>query len=349
MCRRVRRVNFVVPAFADTVLADQRNRQPIGVVHVVQPEAALHTKALFIGRTVAAIDLDDLVVFQVIRDLTADTTERTDAVYGLVGGADAHASFINHSGGQQCAGRTGLHAFPAGHACGLAHRVIEIEDNFRIRPPHGHPDHIVGLHFPAGTDTQVAVNAGVEVHRHCGMAHIGGWGVAAREPASGHGGAIGPLPEFGITVMRRGTIGLVGNEQFEHHLARFRGAFGLGVDHHALGWLAQAGRGQHALALHMDHAGAAIAVGPVTGLGRIAKMWDIHAFTRGDLPDGFIGRGLDLVAVEGEGDAFAHDGNSVPCGGHGCPVSKQPKVVIRGLDPRISSRFELRCPGQARA
>ena len=73
--------------------------------------------------------------------------------------------------------------------------------------------------------------------------------------------------------------------------------------------LADAGRREHALALDLDHAGAAVAVGPVAGLGQPAEMRDEGALALGHLPDGLAGLRLDLAAVEGELDGIGHDGN----------------------------------------
>ena len=74
------------------------------------------------------------------------------------------------------------------------------------------------------------------------------------------------------------------------------------------GGLADAGGGQVALALDLHHAGAAIAVGPIAGLRRIAEMGDLLAEPGGDLPDGLAVLSLDLLAVKGEADR--HDRSS---------------------------------------
>jgi hypothetical protein len=100
--------------------------------------------------------------------------------------------------------------------------------------------------------------------------------------------------------MRRHPRRLVGQQQFEHHAARGLRPFVLDVDLHALSRLAQAGSLQHALALDFDHAGAAIAVRPVTRFGGIAKMRDSEAGAVGDLPDRFVGGRLDRLAVDRE-------------------------------------------------
>ena len=37
----------------------------------------------------------------------------------------------------------------------------------------GHADHVVDLHFAAGADAEIALDAGVEIDRHRGMAAVG--------------------------------------------------------------------------------------------------------------------------------------------------------------------------------
>ena len=100
--------------------------------------------------------------------------------------------------------------------------------------------------------------------------------------------------------MRGLAVGLVGDQQLEHHLPRGLGALGCDFHLHAGGRLTDAACGQHALALDFDHADAAIAVRPVAGLGRIAQMRDLDAEALGNLPDGLAVQRLDLFAVEDE-------------------------------------------------
>ena len=100
----------------------------------------------------------------------------------------------------------------------------------------------------------------------------------------------------------RGAVRLIGDEQVEHHLARRFGALRHGRDLHAVRGLANAACRQHPLAFDLDHAGAAIAVGAVAGLGRIAQMRDIGAETLGHLPDRLAVQRLDIMAIQGEFD-----------------------------------------------
>src|SRR5437763_12360422 len=64
--------------------------------------------------------------------------------------------------------------------------------------------------------------------------------------------------------------------------------------------------GEHPLALHFDHAGAAIAVGPIAGLRQPAQMRDLDALSVRHLPDRLARLGLDLGAIEKKADRLAH-------------------------------------------
>jgi hypothetical protein len=46
-----------------------------------------------------------------------------------------------------------------------------------------HADHVVDLHLATGADAEIALDAGVEVHRHGGMATVGRRRRAARKAA----------------------------------------------------------------------------------------------------------------------------------------------------------------------
>ena len=74
--------------------------------------------------------------------------------------------------GHQGTGRTGLHAFTAADATAVAHRIVKIEGDFRRAAASGHGDDIVDLDFAAGTYTEPAMNAGIEIDRHRRMAGV---------------------------------------------------------------------------------------------------------------------------------------------------------------------------------
>ena len=75
---------------------------------------------------------------------------------------------------------------------------------------------------------------------------------------------------------------------------------------HAGGSLTLAGGGQHALAFHLHHAGAAVAVSAVAGRGVPAQVRDVGAVPLRHLPDGFTRLGLDRLAIQLEGDLCRH-------------------------------------------
>jgi hypothetical protein len=70
---------------------------------------------------------------------------------------------------------------PVGHACAagdagrLPHRIVEIEHGLGTDAAEGHADHVIDLHLAAGTDTEPAIDAGIEVDGHGWMRQIGLW------------------------------------------------------------------------------------------------------------------------------------------------------------------------------
>ena len=107
-----------------------------------------------------------------------------------------------------------------------------------------------------------------------------------------------PAPELGRGVVALRLWRLIGDEQLEHHLAALACPLACRFHLHAGGRLADAGSGEHALALDLDHAGAAIAVGAVGGLRQPAQVRDRDAQPLRHLPDRLPGGGLDLAAVD---------------------------------------------------
>src|SRR3546814_8852682 len=82
------------------------------------------------------------------------------------------------------------------------------------------------------------------------------------------------------------------------------GALAGALHHQALARRAVAGRGQHALALDLHHAGAAVAVGAVAGLRLVAEMRDLRPGARRGLPDGLARLRLYILSVQREADGF---------------------------------------------
>ena len=296
-------IDQIVGVLGHAVLADHRLGQALRAGDIIESEAAFHAEPVLIGGALAPGHRDQLVVLDLIGELAADAAIGTDAVDLAVGIFGADILLVDQRRRHQCAGRAGLHAFAAGDAGGIAHRVVEVEDDLFVMAAAGHADHVVDLNFAAGADAEIALDAGVEIDRHRHMAAVGRRLLLALGKTAGlDAHLVGPVPEFRHWIMRGGALGLIGDQEIEDHLARRLGALIGGVDLHAGRGLADAARRQHALALDLDHAGAAVAVGAVARLGRVTKMRNLHAFPLGDLPDGFARARGHFAAVEREGD-----------------------------------------------
>ena len=262
---RCQRCRIDVQALGRRVFTtDQRCGQAVRVGDVVEAKAALHTQALLVGRAVYAINPGDFVILDLEGQLTADATVRADGLdFAVVVLAVAHFVVIQRLGWHECAGWAGLNTLATGDTSGLTHGVVEVEGDLGIVPPARQADDVVDLHFAAGADAEVTLDAGVEVDAHGNVAVVE-QGHAAffkrREAAFAHALDVGHVPEMRGLVMCFIALGLIGNQQLHDHLAGFvravRGCF----DDHAFAWLTDTGRRQRALAVDLDHTGAAVAV-----------------------------------------------------------------------------------------
>src|SRR5437868_10938902 len=111
-----------------------------------------------VRRSIAPFDMDDCVVGDVVRDLAADTAIRAYRRHFLVDRFE-----ISVLGRRQRAGRTRLHTFAAGDACGLAHRIAHVEYDRRTSAAKRVADYVVDLFFAARADATRALDAGVQV------------------------------------------------------------------------------------------------------------------------------------------------------------------------------------------
>jgi hypothetical protein len=288
------------------ILADHRRLQALRIADIVETKAALYAQPVLVRRALAAGDGDELVVLDVVGELAADAAVRTDAVHAAVRKLGPDIFLVDERGRHQGAGGAGLHAFAAGDAGGGAHRIVEIKHDFFVVAAPGHADHVVHLHFAAGTDAKIALDAGVEIDRHRRMRTVGRGLAMLRETARLHAHPLRPVPELGLGIVRDFLFRLVGQQQFEHHLARGFRTLRLRLDLHAFAGRADAGGGEHTLALDLDHASAAVAVRTIARLRQIAEMRNVSALALRHLPDGFALEGFDFLAVEGEFDLFRH-------------------------------------------
>ena len=178
----------------DPVLADQRLGQPVGVVGIVEAEASLDAEPVVVGRAILALDRDDMVVFDLVGQLAADAAIGANAVDFAVGRVGIDAVGIDQGRRHQRAGRAGLHAFAAGDAGAAAHRIVEIEHDLFMMAARRHADHVVDLDLAAGAHAQIALDAGVELHRHRRMAAVGRRRGMQRKAAFFNAEPVGPLP-----------------------------------------------------------------------------------------------------------------------------------------------------------
>ena len=81
----VLRIDGEVLVLRHARLADERLGQAVLVLHVVEAVAALHAQAAGVGRAVAALDVEDLVVPDVVGQLAADAAVRAHRIDGLLG------------------------------------------------------------------------------------------------------------------------------------------------------------------------------------------------------------------------------------------------------------------------
>ena len=187
---------------------------------VVEAEAALDAESIVIGRAVAALGVDHLLVLDLIGDLAADAAIRAQRVDLAVGIGDAGLVLIEHHRGHQRAGRAGLHAFAAGHAGRFPHRIVEVEHDLGAVIAIGHADDVVDLHLAAGAHAEAALDAGVEIDAHGRMAGVALPALGGREAAFGHPDLFRPVPEFRIRIVGGLARRLVGDQKLHHHFLR---------------------------------------------------------------------------------------------------------------------------------
>ena len=276
---RIGRIDQIVGGLGDAVLAHQRLRQPMRMAHIVEAEAALDAEPVLVRRAVAAADVEQLVVLDVVGELAADAAIGAHAV-------DLAVRILRCA---RCASSTSVAGIsaPVGQACTHSPQATQVDapigsskSNTIFSPmaAAGHADDVVDLHFAAGADAEIALDAGVEIDRHRRMAAVGrrrrARGKAARPRCS-----VGRRSSrIRVRIVRDILCGGWSVSSSSTTIRRARlGAVGLGLDLHAGRRRADAARGQHALALDLDHADAAIAVGAVAGLGRIAQMRKLDA------------------------------------------------------------------------
>ena len=242
------------------------------MVRVVEAVAALDAQAPVVGRAVAAFDEEDLVVLDVVGQLAADAAVRAERLDLLVGHRERDVARRH-----QRAGRAGLHAFAAGDAGRVAHRVVHVEDDLRVVAAEGQADDVVDLLVAAGAHAARALDAGVEVDGDRRVREVG----RDRRARGAKRGL--PTPSFAAhssTSLWRvySASGMSDSSSSSTSFCDLTRALAVGRDLHAGGRRAAARRREHALAGDLDHARAAVADRVEAGL--VAKARDLDAFAR---------------------------------------------------------------------
>jgi hypothetical protein len=293
--KRVRRVHREVCRFRHPGLADQRPGQALWVMRVIEAESALDAQPFVVRRSVAAFHPDYAVVFDVVGELAAHAAIGADGRHGAI---DRHE--VGVMGGSERAGRAGLDALATGYTCRFAHWIAEIEDDLRMSATEGVADDVIDLLLAARADAACALYARIKVDRHGRMRNIGRRlrsRVEARLADAQHA-----LP---VRQLRIGPIDFgrhVGRQQLNDHPLRVQRPGAVACHLHRGDRTAAAGGSEYALAFDFDHAGAAIAVRPHTGL--VAEAGDGNAGAVGHLDDRLVRQGGNVLAVEPERDAL---------------------------------------------
>src|SRR5262245_34216567 len=120
---RIGGIDNIVGMLAHTILANERIKQAMRVMHVIETEAALDAKPVLVRGAIAAAYVKELILLDMISELAADAAVRAHAVHLAIGKLGADVRFIDESRRHERAGWTGLYAFPAGDAGRRSHRV----------------------------------------------------------------------------------------------------------------------------------------------------------------------------------------------------------------------------------
>ena len=75
---RIGWIDLVIGVLGPVRQPDQRFCQAVRMMNVVEAETPLDAEAVVVGGTVAPFGIDDLIILDLVGDLAADATERTE-------------------------------------------------------------------------------------------------------------------------------------------------------------------------------------------------------------------------------------------------------------------------------
>ena len=168
------------------------------MMHVIEPVTSLDAKAALVGGTVPAFYILYVVVFYVERQQATYAAIGTDGINLLVRFHQTHVP-----GRHQGAGRTGLHAFAAGHTGALTHQVTHVEYDFGVLAAQGVTDNVVHLLFPAGAHATGALDTGIQVDRDRGVRQVRSDRLARLEAGREYVQLRSPVVQFRVQAVGR--------------------------------------------------------------------------------------------------------------------------------------------------
>jgi hypothetical protein len=117
------------------------------MVHIVKSKPSLDAEPVVIGRSVAAFHREQPAIAHVESELAADATIGTQAIHSGIGFDGPSTIFLNPGGLHERTSRASLDTFTTGHAGAIPHGVVEIKDDFGLRPAESHANDVVDLNF----------------------------------------------------------------------------------------------------------------------------------------------------------------------------------------------------------
>ena len=250
---------------------------------VVEAEAALDAQPVVIGRAVAPLGVEDLLVLDLIGDLAADAAIRAQRIDLAIRHTRRASAFASRSAPPASARRSGR---PARIRRRRRRSIRPSGRRSRTRSSRRAPRYAMPITSLTCTSRQARTHRShwMQASR---LTRIAGWLASACQRSRRGKAALGrrrssrpSCQNFEVGIVRGGARRLVGDQQLHHHSLRLRPRARSPSAPSCRRRRALAGGRQHALALDLHHAGAAIAVGPIAGLGRVAEMRDVAARAR---------------------------------------------------------------------
>src|SRR5262249_42180108 len=179
---------------------------------------------------------------------------------------------------------------------GVAHRIVQVEYDLRMRSTEGITDDVVYLLFATRAYTPSTLDAGVEMDGDCRMRYVLRGLMPACKARLSYRKPLRPMIQLGIQRVR--LLWNIREQQLDDHLLAGYRSRAVGGDLHAFTRVAATRRRQHALAFDLDHAGPAITVG--AHAARVTQMRNLDAGTSRSLKKRFLWPAGDGLPIQRE-------------------------------------------------